>query len=1676
MNRFEITIQRKSKESWPIVVERSQPGVLLPIRHESTFQLSQIDIEELYSLLGQPEDYGTFLGEKLFQGDVRVAFDRASGESPDGLRILLFVEAEDIDLRTLRWERLCAPKDGHWDFLRLAQDLPFSIYIPASTDRRFPPIGKRDLRALVLAASPTNLGKYRLDAFDVEGSVAGVRKALGEIPSDVLALISGAIGPPTLDELCRQLTDRSKQYTLLHFISHGKVLKDGDTALYWASAGNQAEVVTGQKLIQRLRRLQGPRGLPHFAFLSTCESASPEAEGAMGGLGQRLVRDLGMPAVIAMTEKVTVTTALALGQCFYQQLHESGHIDSALAEATAGLAGRHDITVPALFSRLAGQPLFSDSLDRPLTNAEIKYGLEQLQILVTERAPVLQEELAQQTQMLQSVLKADATALSKSVRLERDQTLFEINTLCQEVSDLCFNALALGQTPPDYEAHCPFLGLYPFHAEDREFFFGRETLTGTLQQKLAEHPFLAVLGPSGSGKSSVILAGLVPQLQAQQPDLKLAYLTPSHEPLGQLTTAQALVANQPAVFVVDQFEELFTLCTDDEERQQFIEQLLNLNQQQRVVITMRADFWGECAPYKALKTQMEARQTLIGPMNTAELRSAMEQQAAKVGLRFEADLSNAILDDVKEEPGAMPLLQHGLQELWKRRHGRWLNTVEYREGIGGIRQAIAKTADDVYNQLFPAEQTQFKNIFIRLTRLDENTVQGEGGRDTRRRVGIEELVPANGELAATKKLVKHLADARLVVTSVNTVTHREEVEVAHEALIRYWPRLANWLDENRTNLHLRETIRQAALTWTENQNKEDYLVHKGVRLEDARALAHADFLNQLEAGYVNTCVALQNREQAEKEKQQRQKLKAEQEARRQAERRVKQFRWGTAVLSVFLLVTVGAGVLAWNQKQEAVKKEQQALKTQSRFLADLAQQETAKGNATNGVLLALAALPKNSEKPEKPYVPEARAQLYNATVNLHEQHVFKKHTDSVGDVEFSPDGTLIVTASNDNTARLWDVKTSKQLHVLKGHKGDVYRVAFSPDSKQVVTASEDKTARLWNTTTGKPITIFEGHKNSVYHVAFNPKEKSVVTASFDNTARVWNTETGEEIVKLKHDDNVMYATFSPDGQYIVTASIDKTARLWDAHTGEALKIWKHGGKIYSANFSPDGKKVVTASFEKVARLWEVESDQPLFELNGHIRNIHYAEFSSDGKHIVTAALEPTAQLWDAKTGQSLFQLKGHKGVITNISFSSDNQFIVTVSQDSDARLWEVKTGQLLARLGGHEADIFDAAFSPDGQQVVTASFDGTARLWNIKPNDIHYRLEHQDMVWRAIFSPDGQQVATISGNDASVWNTKAKQQQFQLLGHTNKIQAVAFSVDGKKIVTASRDHTARLWEVHTGKQIAELKHKNSIWHASFSPDGQYVGTASEDKTARLWDANTGEFKRELVGHQEKVGYIVFSPKGKYVATTSKDKTARLWEVNTGNLLHVFEGHTDEIEQAAFSPKAGNYLVTASKDKTARLWKIATGQEFHELKGHTGFVMHATFSPDGLYVVTASNDKTARLWRVENGQQLKQLNGHTHSVRHATFSNSGKHIVTTSSDRTARLWNVNGKLLALFAGHHNWVNYAAFSPDDQYIVTASEDKTARLWKLFSSDKALVEHAHNIVPRQLTLKQRQQFFIE
>jgi WD40 repeat protein/energy-coupling factor transporter ATP-binding protein EcfA2 len=1622
MNTFEITIQRKSGDSWPIVAEYTQANILLPLRSEGSFNLTSEDLQQLTSLQERLQDYGTFLGKKLIRDDVRDGFIRALSQNEEPLRMLLFIEAADKELRTLRWERLCAPIDGNWQLLAINQRVPFSFYIPAITDRLFPPIGRRDLRALVLVASPADSLKYNLATFDVESTVKSVRAGLGDIPTDVLAAVDGAIGLPTLDELCTQLTDRTKQYTILHFVSHGRVMDDGETLLYWSKPDNATDVVKATRLIERLRPLRGARGLPHFTFLCSCESASPETEGGLGGLGQRLVRDLGMPAVVAMTDKVTIRTAQTLIEKFYFQLRESGEVDSALHEATASLAEHGDIAVPALFSRLGGRPLFSDQLDRELTNTEIQYGLERILQLIPERSPTLLQKFTEQAQQLQNMLGADATALSKEAQKQREQLLTEVNELCEEVLDINFHALALGQKPPNYDSRCPFLGLYPFRVENREFFFGREQLISQLQQKLGENNFLAVLGASGSGKSSVVLAGLIPALQKQEPDLVTAYMTPSHSPIEKLQTSLAQVQGQTSILVIDQFEELFTLCTDETQRLTFIEKLLILAQHQKVIITMRADFWGECATYKYLKDLMEARQKLIGPMDAAELRKAMEMQAAQVGLRFEVGLSNAILDDVQGEPGAMPLLQHALLELWKRRHGRWLRSAEY-EAIGGVNMAIAQTADEVYNGLSAPEQDQVKNIFIRLTRLDESAIDGEKRRDTRRRVWLDELVPAGGDLVTTKQLVLRLAGegARLVVTSVSDC-EREEVEVAHEALIRYWPRLLNWLDENRVQLQLRESIRQAALEWEKQQKDENYLVHRGGRLEDAQGLAkHTSFLNQLEAGYITACVQLHQRHEQEKE------------ARRRREIRTA---WGVAGGAVAaLIVTAGLGIAVWNQKRTVEI-------TKAEFLGQYSLSLFASGQQLNALITGIKAgkILQDHNFTQNQVVGALQTAIYGVKES--------NRLEIDNSIVLSPDGKHFATYSDDGVIKIWDVN-GEVLHTFT--HDEVNNIIFSPDGETLASISESQ-VKLWNLAgqalgnltqhqvkslvfnsnsnlafvsgegkihfwdlTNKEIKSFSQDK--IESVAFSPNGKTLASIRDDHKIQLWDL-TGKLLLELENESQADSLVFSPDGKnLLLIPSQEVTLKLWNLEN-KKLVTFNNDDKFATVVFSPDSKKLISGGQEGKVTIWNL-AGKSLVNIS-YKAGVDSIVFSPDGKTFATGSRDNTIKIWDLN-GEKLLTLN-HQDFVSSIVFSADSKTIVSATDSGSVSLWNLQ-GKIPPSVS-HEEAIESIAFSPDGKIIASASDDKTVNLWDVTGKKIH-TLKHESQVNRVLFNPNGKTLASVNNNNIiEIWDINGK--KLHSLPHQHEINSLVFSPDGETLVSASDDGSMKLWNV-TGKEIRTLKHQQSVKSVVFSPDGKILASASDDKTAKLWDLTGKEIL--TLKHQQGVEKIVFSHNGKTLVTSDRD-IVQLWDLK-GKELHIFKDK-DSVKSVVFSPD-DKTLATVLEDKKVKLWNLKNKES--QTLNHQTEVISVVFSADGKALVSHTVNYAIKVWdlsgrvlytlqeKLDSDNQPFNADGkayiHYSKDKTLLFSSDGKTLAATSKDNTVTLWD--WELNSLMANACDWAS-------------------------------------------------------
>jgi WD40 repeat protein len=1229
---------------------------------------------------------------------------------------------------------------------------------------------------------------------------------------------------------------------------------------------------------------------------------------------------------------------------------------------------------------------------------------------------------------------------------------------------------------------CPFRGLDAFREEDSEFFFGRGSADdcasdiGNLVCKVREHQFVMVVGRSGSGKSSLVFAGLLPALRRERDRFwNVLSMRPGSDPLRALAASfnpraddegAAAFANRMnreveelrkgdpklladmirdvlgeaegkpdrLLLYVDQWEELYAQGSAQKDRQhgadvkRFIDLLLNATRSAPVSVigTIRADFYDPLIAHQEIKALLPAQQILLGSMTPSELEHTIVEPAVKVGLKFDPPgLVQQILDEAGEEEGMLPLLQYALKETWAQREGQSLTADSYMRS-GGVREAIRNTAERTFNSLSPADQRAARQLFLRLV------TPGEGQEDTRARA----TMPAEPD---QREIVEQFAGprTRLLVTGWDRAA-RPTVEVAHEALIRTWPRLRNWIDANREKLLSRTAVVKAKAEWEQQGRREDLLLPSGFQLERARALlkepgdiAVNDIQEFVAASVAHETEKIARNQEAERrlreaelererlareaaEKAQElaaerataaeaQRAAAKAEAER-ADERARTARRGQ------IQAFAAAGVLtllvafAWVQWRRADRELNTAQKAQSHFLANLSRQLRNSGDAGTALLLALEALPDDAIANSRPYVPEPELQLDSALYALHERVV------------------------------------------LKGHEGSVVSAAFSIDGR-IVTASRDKTARVWDGGTGKPIgKPLKFHKDGVLSAAFSSNGKFIVTASRDGMAQVWDAETGEQIGKpLPHKSIVRSAAFSPNGELIVTASLDKTARLWDVKTGEPIgkPLTGHQDGVLSAAFSPDGESIVTASADGTARLWDVKTGNQIGELEANASAVWSAAFSLDGKRIVTASDDKTARVWDVETRKQIGKsLEGHADVVMRAAFSPDGKRIVTASKDKTAQLWDVETQAKIGAPFRHGDSVLSAGFSPDGKSIVTASDDKTARVWDIETR---------------------------------------KQIGKQLEGHTDFVLRARYSPDGKVVITTSSDRMALLWDAKTGEQIGKLKsHGDAVWSGAFSPDGKRIVTASRDKTALLWDAATGKPIGKLEGHTTGVLSAAFSPDGKRIVTASEDKTARLWDAETGKQIRKpLEGHTESVTSAAFSPD-GKLIVTTSDDASVRLWDAKTGTPIGKpLKGHKKSVRSANFSPDGKRIVTASWDTTARLWDVETGEQIVQpLEGHKDWVWSAEFSPDGRRVVTASKDKTVRLWDAEtGKQIAEpLEGHQGGVWSAAFSPDGTRIVTASSDKTARLWEISASTQELVSRAKTVSAHCLTPQQRADFFLE
>ncbi len=1249
---------------------------------------------------------------------------------------------------------------------------------------------------------------------------------------------------------------------------------------------------------------------------------------------------------------------------------------------------------------------------------------------------------------------------------------------------------------------CPYKSLKAFTQDDAYFFHGREELIAEIIEKLQSTSFLPVVGASGSGKSSVVKAGVIPQLltegffdleSEQFKPCQTWVMLPGDNPIAAL--ANTLAPDNPdflegvlhlgvdslvewlnqqsksiSVLAIDQFEELFTL-TAETDRVNFLNLVLDAIEKTKntfkVIITLRSDFLNECLGMSELAALITKSQVLVAScrLEDKQYRQIIAQPARKVGLEVEDGLIAILLGELKE--GSLPLLQYALEELWQKRSRGKLTVKDYQQHIGKLGKFLSSKAQETYDNLSEAEKECAQSIFLSLVFLVKE--QEDSNKDTRRRLPISDLLVDKYKNVLDSTL-QALIEARLIVVSgeennlslVNdkenqqksdlavaaveeeTVSNQSKdkvtVEIAHEILLRDWEALKWWLEKNREKYRLIKEINQKADDWEENGKRDGFLLSKGAlgKYEEFY-VNYADELSVNSNQFIN--VSIQARDKGEK----------------LAKRRQRQIIGG--LTGGIVAISMVAGAALW-QLRRATINEINALNNSSEMLIN-----------SNRLFDSIVTGVKAASKMRKVWLGvdlETRisvlGNLQNAFYRVNGVNEFNRlecHNCEINGMFFSPDDQIIATASNDNTVKLLNLD-GQLLHTLEGHNGKINGIFFSPDGQIIATASDDNSVNLWNLN-GQLLHTLESHNGKINGIFFSPDGQIIATASGDNSVKLWNLN-GQLLHTLEgHLDSVNEIIFSPDGQIIATASGDNSVKLWNLngqllHTLESIYFSKFNYiNLFELSdrsdrtrmvFTPDSQMLAFNVNYNTVKLWNLK-DQQL--QNVEIVGERFLILSPDGRTIASISEDKTVKLWNLE-GQLLKEFDGLSSEIDDINeiiFSPDGQKIAAIStRDNIVQVWDFN-GQVLNVI--RNTYINQIAFSPDSQ-IMISSEDveyRTVKLWTLK-GELLYTLQDANLnniVKNIAFSNNGQIIAFHSNeisNAIRLLRTKS-----QLLSTFKLVRDIAFSPDSQTIATATsfteshrlKDYSVKLWNLK-GKLLHTLKgHVNLVTDITFSPDGQIIATASYDNTVKLWNLE-GQLLHTLKGHLNSVNDIIFSPDGQIIATAIDDNSVKLWNLE-GKLLHTLEGISGRIKKLVFSPDSQT-IAASLWDNTVKLWNLK-GQSLHELNDRVNPARDITFSPNGQIIATASDDNSVKLWNLD-GQLLHTLKGHLDSVNEIIFSPDGQIIATASDDNSVKLWNLNGQLLHNLDQHTRPVVDITFSPDGQIIASASWDDTIKLWNL------------------------------
>ena len=1312
----------------------------------------------------------------------------------------------------------------------------------------------------------------------------------------------------------------------------------------------------------------------------------------------------------------------------------------------------------AMFHRLAtGQPVFGATPDRTI----------QERVLSGEPAPDLSD--------LAPWLPEPLTRLTRRCLAKDPAARPESAAEVLRVLDAIDSQLWLGEAAGE-----PYRGLGSFRQSDAAIFFGRDGEASLLLDRLERDAFVAVVGPSGAGKTSFVQAGVVPRLrqgawrtlslrpqrrpfaalsallcrdlprELRPPDVSATRLREEPGALGVALRALGAAHGARVLLFVDQLEELCTLVVDPRERLDFARALLAAADVPegpvRVVVGLREDFLTQLGAL-GMRGALQRGLFLLRALEEDALRAAVSRPAERFGYRVATGVTEEIVTAVASQRSALPLLQFVCRALWERRDKDTLTlTRRAFDALGGLSGALSRHADAVIRGLRPEQRAVARELLCRLVTAER----------TRASTERRELVGAFGQDAGA--VIDTLIRGRLIEARESGGEEPGTVlELVHETLIESWDQLRRWLDDRAGALHLRDRITEAAREW-DRQGRPQGLLWTGQAVERVQRwrAEHAVPLSPRDHDFVT----------------------AMERARGRA-RRLRRGLWTAfaALLGVVALVFAASylGIRSAERTARLAEQEQRRLRISAEAGEVRARSRALAANASESLDVApMRALLLAREAAALLPTREAHQALSDALEASHERQRFPQRGSPYQAVH-SPDGRHVLTRWNTQ-AFLVEVSTGSGVDLL-GHESQVNAIGFSPDGGTVVTGSSDRTVRLWDLA-GMERQALRWDRG-VGYVVFAPDGRSVLTCG-GNAVRLWDLTSGAQVDLRGHEGTVRHAAFDSDGRRILTVSKgppiingaparvhgDGSVRVWDVRGALLRTLTEPTGDLRGGAFGSEDR-VFVWSGDGSLRVFDA-AGRPTDLVAGRPEPVAAAALGPGGERFLVAGRDGTIWLREL-SGRRSNALTGLREVAWRAAFSPDGRRVVAAAEDV-AYVWSVH-GARLATLRGHRG-IRSVAFDPSGNRVLTAGWGG-ARVWDLgDPRP----FEHAGQVHAVAVSPDGQRILTaVVGGTVHLWSPAGEHlatlrpvgaQAVRIRSPLRRPPA-GFDPDGSRIVTAGQAGPAVLWDVD-GRELARLEgHDGPVSSARFDPAGRRLVTASADHSARVWDL-AGTALAVLRGHSGEVVIAEFGPRGERVLTGSADRTARLWTPE-GEVLATLPRHGGEVSMAVFSPDGTRFVTASDSHHDVHLWDGA-GAAVAVLHGHRGVISAVAFSPDGALIATAAHSNDARLWR-RDGEPVAVLGGHEGSLLGVRFSPSGDRLITFGEDRTARLWSTDGEALLVLRGHGGGITDGAIMPDGAAAVTVSRDGTARLHVLAA--KTLLARATERATRTLTAEERRRY---